>query len=218
MGGLPAVFAVIFLAGCSQQQNANWSLVIACRKISLGTSKPQAHRFAVQIWRFFLYPVDGLSPGGTCENRWKMEDYVRNRNTFDARMIFLLVFLFAPIALSMGAAGCGSPKPAAVQQPEQGPKRYALTGRVVSVDKAKQQVVVDGADIPGFMMAMTMGYDVKNANQLDPLSPEDQIKADVVVNGSDVYLENIQVVKKADQGKTPPAGGAQPSTAKPEKQ
>lgn len=146
-----------------------------------------------------------------------MEAHVRNRK-FDAGTIFLLVFLFAPIALSMGAAGCGSSKPAGVQQPEQGPKRYALTGRVVSVDKPKLQVVVDGADIPGFMMAMTMGYAVKNPSQLDSLSPEDQIKADVVVNGSDVYLENIQVVKKAEQEKTPPASGAQPSTPKPEKQ
>jgi Cu/Ag efflux protein CusF len=141
---------------------------------------------------------------------------VRNRGIFDAKRVFLWVFLFAPMFVSIGAAGCSSPKPAA-EQPEQGPKRYALTGRVVSVDKPKLQVVVDGDNIPGFMMPMTMGYDVKNASQLDPLSPEDQIKADVVVNGNDVYLENIQVVKKADQAKTPPANGAPPAATKPDK-
>ena len=139
------------------------------------------------------------------------------RNKFDAGTIFLLVFLLAPVSFLIGASGCSSPKPAAVQ-PEQGPKRYALTGRVVSLDKPKLQVVVDGADIPGFMMAMTMGYDVKNANQLDPLSPEDQIKADVVVNGNDVYLENIVVTKKADQAKTPASSDAHPATPKPDKQ
>jgi protein SCO1/2 len=142
---------------------------------------------------------------------------LRDRGIFDARMFFHLVFLFAPIYLMIGAAGCSSPKPAAVQ-PEQGPKRYAFSGRVVSIDKAKLQVVVDGDNIPGFMMAMTMGYAVKTPNLLDPLSPEDQIKADVVVNGNDVYLENIVVVKKADQAKTPPAGDAHPATPKPDKQ
>jgi protein SCO1/2 len=142
---------------------------------------------------------------------------VHDRNRFDSKTIFLLALLVAPVFLVIGAAGCSSSKPAAVQ-PEQGPRRYPLTGRVVSVDKPKLQVVVDGADIPGFMMAMTMGYDVKNASQLDPLSPEDQIKADVVVNGNDVYLENITVTKKAGQAKTPPASDAHPAMPKTDKQ
>jgi protein SCO1/2 len=135
---------------------------------------------------------------------------MRGRKMSTARTYVLSIFLLAPIGLLIGAAGCGSPKPAeqpAVQQ-TQGPRRYALTGRVVSIDKPKLQVTVDGADIPGFMMAMTMGYSVKNANLLDPLSAEDQIKADVVVNGEDAYLENIVVVKKADAAKTATPGGA----------
>jgi hypothetical protein len=94
-----------------------------------------------------------------------------------------------------------------------------LAGRVVSVETAKQQVVVDAGEIPGFMMAMTMGYGVKNPNLLTPLSPEDQITADVVVNGNDVYLENIVVVKKAAQAKTPATpSDAHPSSAPPAKQ
>jgi hypothetical protein len=60
-------------------------------------------------------------------------------------------------------------------------------------------------------MAMTMGYSVKNPTLLDSLSPEDQITADVVVNGDDVWLENIVVVKKADQAKAP----ASPEPKKP---
>jgi Cu/Ag efflux protein CusF len=129
---------------------------------------------------------------------------MHNRGAFHAKKFFLLVILLAPVFLSFGVAGCSSPQPAAVQ-PEQGPKRYHLTGRVVSLDKTKLQVTVDAADIPDFMSAMTMGYDVKSADALDPLSPEDQIKADVVVNGNDVHLENIVVTKKADPAKTPAA-------------
>jgi len=77
---------------------------------------------------------------------------------------------------------------------------------------------VDAGDIPGFMMAMTMGYSVKNPSLLTPLSAEDQITADVVVNGNDVYLENIAVVKKADTAKPPAAGDAHSSLTQPSKQ
>src|SRR5580692_6972844 len=121
--------------------------------------------------------------------------HMRDRRKFQGRGFFLMILI------ATGLAGCGSSKPA--QQPAAGPQRYHLDGRVVSVEPAKQQVVVDAGDIPGFMMAMTMGYAVKSPDQLTPLSPEDQIKADVVVNGTDVHLENIVVVKKADKAKVP---------------
>jgi protein SCO1/2 len=140
---------------------------------------------------------------------------MRDRAKFQARGLLLNVIIAMGISFSAGLAGCGSSKPA--QQPAEGPQRYHLAGRVVSVETAKQQVVVDGNDIPGFMAAMTMGYSVKNSNLLTPLSPEDKIAADVVVNGSDVYLENIVVVKKADQAKPPAASDAHPASPQPAK-
>jgi protein SCO1/2 len=141
---------------------------------------------------------------------------MRNRTAFQARRIFLHIIVAAGISFSAGLAGCGSSKPA--QQPAEGPQRYHLDGRVVSVEPAKQQVVVDAGDIPGFMGAMTMPYPVKNPNLLAPLSPEDKIKADVVVNGNDVYLENIVVVKKADGAKAPAASDDHSATSQPAKQ
>ena len=128
-----------------------------------------------------------------------------------AGKVFRAVTIAAAISFLAGLAGCGSSKPA--QQPAEGPQRYHLAGRVVSVETAKQQVVVDAGEIPGFMMAMTMGYSVKNPNLLTPLSPEDKITADVVVNGNDVYLENIVVVKKADNAKPPAAGNVPPPSS-----
>ena len=140
---------------------------------------------------------------------------MRDRTKLHARRFLLTAFLAAGISFSAGLAGCGSSKPA--QQPAEGPQRYHLDGRVVSVETAKQQVTVDAGDIPGFMAAMTMGYSVKNPNLLTPLSPEDKITADVVVNGNDVYLENIVVVKKADQAKTPAATDSHPASPQPAK-
>jgi hypothetical protein len=119
----------------------------------------------------------------------------------NARGFFLFALVLAGVSLSACLLGCGSSKPA--QQQDMPPSKYSLTGRVVSVDKAKQQVEVDAKDVPGFMSAMQMGYAVKNPSLLEPLSPEDQITADVLVKGNDVWLENIVVVKRPDQAKKP---------------
>ncbi len=129
-----------------------------------------------------------------------------HRTTLHAPRFVLAAIIAAAVSFSAGLAGCSSPKPTEQAQPAaEAPQRYHLTGRVVSIETAKHQVTVDAEDIPGFMMAMTMGYAVKDPSMLAPLSPEDKIKADVVVNGNDVYLENIVVVKKADTAK-PSAG------------
>jgi protein SCO1/2 len=130
-----------------------------------------------------------------------------NRSHFSGRNIILLAVTVASAFLCVSLISCSSSKPTQpVSQTEPStPRRYSLQGRVVSVEKDKQQVVVDHGDITGFMMAMTMGYSVKNPTVLDSLSPEDQITADVVVNGNDVWLENIVVVKKSDQSKAKPS-------------
>ena len=141
---------------------------------------------------------------------------MRECTKFQTRRFFLHAMAMAGTILFTGLLGCGSSKPA--EQPAEGPKRYHLSGRVVSIEAPKQQVTIDAADIPGFMMAMTMGYSVKDTSQLAPLSPEDQVTADVVVNGNDVYLENIVVVKKADKAKAPDASGSQPAAGQPAKQ
>jgi len=139
---------------------------------------------------------------------------MRDRTRLQAISFPWKATVVAAILFSVVLAGCSSPKPAQ-DQPAEGPKRYHLSGRVVSVEPAKQQVVIDAGDIPGFMAAMTMGYAVTSPAQLAPLSAEDQVTADVVVNGSDVHLENIVVVKKADNAKpaagAAPAGSSQPS-------
>jgi Cu/Ag efflux protein CusF len=138
---------------------------------------------------------------------------MRDRAKLNTRSLLLLAVFTAGISLFVWLAGCSSPKPA-----EQGPHRYSLQGRVVSIEKEKQQVVVDHGSIPGFMMAMTMGYAVKDLSLLDSLSPEDQITADVVVNGNDVWLENVVVVKKADQTKAPSSNESHPVPPQPSKQ
>jgi Cu/Ag efflux protein CusF len=80
-------------------------------------------------------------------------------------------------------------------------KRYNLTGRVVSIDKPARSINVDGDAIPGFMAAMTMPYQVKDAGVLEKLSPGDQIKAEIVMGNDGAYLESIGTTGKGPSPK-----------------
>lgn len=87
--------------------------------------------------------------------------------------------------------------PTTQQTPASDLKHYRLTGRVVAIDKPNKSLTVDGDDIPGFMSAMQMPYDVKDPSLMDKLAPGDKISADVVVKGDDSWLENIKVTQPA---------------------
>ncbi len=112
------------------------------------------------------------------------------------------------LACLMLLAGCGPSRGAKQTNPKEtnpnlvgnvqpaAAKRYPLTGRVVSVDKAIQSINIDGDEIPGFMAAMTMPYQVKDASVLDKVAPGDQIKAEIVVGDQGAYLENVIVAPK----------------------
>jgi len=95
-----------------------------------------------------------------------------------------------------GLIACNSSTHPTVVMPAQvtaHPKRYHLTGKVVSIDKRAHMLNVDGQEIPGLMSAMTMPYNVKPESQMETLSPGDSITADVVVQGDNSWLENIAV-------------------------
>jgi protein SCO1/2 len=74
-----------------------------------------------------------------------------------------------------------------------GPERHDLHGTVISVDKATKSLVVDHDEIPNFMGAMAMPYPVRDESLLDNLEAGDEVNAQVVVDDSGMYLENIVV-------------------------
>jgi protein SCO1/2 len=110
----------------------------------------------------------------------------------------LILFLTAGLSLCLWLTACGSQKEPQTSPPKNEPQtqRYELKGKVVSVDKSQTQMLVDHEAIPGFMGAMAMSYPVKDPKLLDGLAPGDQITAQVVVSGDNLWLENIVVVKK----------------------
>jgi protein SCO1/2 len=129
-------------------------------------------------------------------------NFQRRRQTAPVAAIVLVSLGFlAACGPSPSAQSTNTPSASATTQAKEGVRRYALTGRVVSIDKSAQSITVDGDEIPGFMAAMTMPYQVKDTSALDKLSPGDQIKAEIVLGNDEAYLENIVVVKKAPSPK-----------------
>jgi protein SCO1/2 len=75
-----------------------------------------------------------------------------------------------------------------------GAKHYALTGKVISIDKQTGTAIIDNQPIEGFMDKMIMAYPFKPPTVLDQLQPGDSITADVVVAEPGKYwLENVEV-------------------------
>jgi len=112
---------------------------------------------------------------------------------------FALLTLMTIVGMS-SAVGIGLAQTAGQSVP---PKHFKLEGTVKSVDAQNHKLVVDHKEIPGFMKAMTMPYNVKNEEDLTKVSAGDQIAADVVVSAEEGrYLENVKVTSHATEKPT----------------
>jgi protein SCO1/2 len=70
-------------------------------------------------------------------------------------------------------------------------RQYPVKGQILSIDRQKQEVLVNHEDIPGFMSAMTMPYKVKDAALLEGKEPGDLFTATLVVEPVDAYLSTL---------------------------
>jgi protein SCO1 len=71
-------------------------------------------------------------------------------------------------------------------------QRYPVLGLVLTVDPAHNSMVASCGEIPGYMEAMTMPFDVRNAKELDGLRPGMLIDFTLVVEKDSSYAENIR--------------------------
>lgn len=78
--------------------------------------------------------------------------------------------------------------------PEQ---RYAIKGKVVSVEKRDSTVTISHEAIPGYMDAMTMPFKLKDARLLADLAEGDRVQATLVVKGLQSWLEEVVATREA---------------------
>jgi protein SCO1/2 len=84
-------------------------------------------------------------------------------------------------------------------------RRYELTGQVVAVDAARQELTIAHAPIAGYMDAMTMPFEVRNAEGALGLQPGDLVRGLLVVTSDSGYLESIE---KTGHDQPPASGGS----------
>jgi protein SCO1/2 len=75
--------------------------------------------------------------------------------------------------------------------------RYDFKGKVVSVDKRANQVIIAHEEIKGFMSAMIMPFTIKDDWAMDVLVPGDQITATLVVDKERSWLEGLVIAKES---------------------
>jgi protein SCO1/2 len=77
----------------------------------------------------------------------------------------------------------------------QGAQEYSVTGMVLKVERARLTFTASIQAIPGFMAAMAMPFEVRQAKDLDGLVPGASVAFVLVVNGNTSYAERIRVVR-----------------------
>lgn len=99
--------------------------------------------------------------------------------------------------LALGLVGCKQKVPvpvAANASAAEIPREYSVRGVVRRVELERRSVVVKHEEIPGFMPAMTMPFDVKEPKELNGLKPGDQIGFRMLVTTNDGWIDRIQVL------------------------
>jgi protein SCO1/2 len=76
--------------------------------------------------------------------------------------------------------------------PASAAETHAMSGLVLKVDAAHKSMTVSCKSVPGYMDAMTMPFEVRDAKMLDGINPGANIDFTLVVNGDSSYAENIR--------------------------
>ncbi len=82
-------------------------------------------------------------------------------------------------------------KPETTQVASANAKRFPFKGKVMAVDLTKKKASIKHDEIPNYMDAMTMDFPVRDMDILKTMSKDAEIKAELVVDRGDYWLENI---------------------------
>lgn len=85
---------------------------------------------------------------------------------------------------------------------------YNVTGTVENIAPDRHQASIHNQTIPGYMMAMTMDFSIKDTNELSGISPGDEITFTLAVTKNDSWIQNIHPTGKTVRI---PADGVQPA-------
>jgi protein SCO1/2 len=149
----------------------------------------ESHFSSVRAVIFLLHPLPGLP------------NVVR---TMGVQYVFGLSLAVAA-ALFFQACGQKQPVP---QSDAAGRREFQVKGVVRELRPEEKEVVIKHEEIPDYMAAMTMTFEVKEAEALQGLSTNDQVSFTMIVTERDGWIENIRKIGV----ETNAAPAARPST------
>jgi protein SCO1/2 len=74
-------------------------------------------------------------------------------------------------------------------------QQYPVTGMVLTVDRSRNTFTASIREIPGFMAAMTMPFEVRQPTDLDGLAPGAAVEFTLVVGKKTSHAERIRIVR-----------------------
>ena len=86
------------------------------------------------------------------------------------------------------------------------PTIYQVKGVVIEVKAAEKTVKIRHEEIPGYMAAMTMPFEVKDANELSELEAGDSVSFRMIVTDRDAWIDQIRRLGAARDTNLPTAG------------
>lgn len=123
-------------------------------------------------------------------------------------------FLIALVAVSALFSLASCQKPGRVTERVHSPteKHYDLKGKVVLVDKTRREITISHEDIKDYMPGMTMPFSVRYDWPFEIAAPGNLITATLVVDGTQVWIEDIVLTEDTAQvSATPLPEEVQPS-------
>ena len=75
-------------------------------------------------------------------------------------------------------------------------KRYPIEGRILKMNPGEQTATIRHKDIPGWMGAMTMDYQIPSKTDYAKIHVGDQIKGTVFVQDEEFWVGDIQDAPK----------------------
>jgi protein SCO1 len=87
-------------------------------------------------------------------------------------------------------------------------RTFQVKGVIKEISTNRMQAQIEHENIPGYMEAMTMMFDVKNPKDLEGLQPNDQVSFRMIVTANDGWIDQVKkigTVAAATPTNAPPA-------------
>ena len=131
-----------------------------------------------------------------------------NKLAVGSKLDRAFAILFASVACILFLSGCGGGGD--TEADDASARRYELRGKVISVDKAKREVVVEHEAVTDLMEAMTMPFVLKDKDALEVVGAGDRIQATLVVANRGSWLENPIITKGDAAGSAQTGASSEP--------